>query len=146
MLALVYDPAKVADPAAIATPLGIGVFIAGVPTRYAGYVLPPEGWVVMRETWAGVDVLAPPVTLAQVQALPDPGPDPAIAAAAHAAQVSGVLDYLRSTPIDPVKLDANLKAVAAYRALPSPTAGQTAAVVTPLIDVVGDLIRYVLSR
>ena len=68
------------------------------------------------------------------------------AARAHVAEVSGVLGFLRSTEIDPVKLDADLRAVAAYRALANPTAGQTAAVVAPLIDVVADLIRFVLQR
>jgi len=66
MLTFVYDPAIVTNPQAVAGPLGIGVLIAGVPERYTGYVLPPAGWVVLRETWAGPDVLLPQIGRAHV--------------------------------------------------------------------------------
>lgn len=77
MIALVYDPALVSDPEALAADLGVGCLIAGAPPRYA-LTLPEAGYAVVRETWAGIDVLPGPVTPEQLATLPDPGPDPTL--------------------------------------------------------------------
>ena len=122
---------------------------AGWPTK-----LPASGYVVVRATWAGIDVLPGPVTPAQIAALPDPGPDPTIAAGAKQTETQTILEILQTTPIDPVALAANLATCAAalaipdpapaditalgtYLALPSPTAAQTAAATKSLIRALG---------
>lgn len=124
---------------------------AGWPTD-----VPPAGYLVARETWKGLDILPGPVTRAQIEALPDPGPDPGVTAAHRQAEVHGILDALRTTPIDPVALDANLALAAAgldlpdlpasdvagltaFLALPSPTTAQAIAAVQAIIRV---LARY----
>ena len=123
---------------------------AGWPTD-----VPPAGYLVARETWKGLDILPGPVTRAQIEALPDPGPDPGVTAAHRQAEVQGILDMLRTTPIDPAALDANLALAAAGLAIPdlpasdvegltaflalsSPTATQTAAAAKALIRVLAD--------
>jgi hypothetical protein len=132
MLALVYDRAIVADPAALGATLGIGMLIEGIPSSHAGLELPAAGYVVVRETWAGLDVLPGPVTRNDVAALPDPGPDPQAAAAELQAAAGGVLRILQTTPIDPVALDANLTLLAAGRAIPDPPIVDIAALATYL--------------
>lgn len=132
-LVLVADPARVADPAATAADLGIGVICAGVPPGLEGRVtLPPAGWAVIRETWAGLDVVPGPASRAEIDALPDPGPDPAAAARATQEAAGAVLRILSTTPIDPVALDANLARLAAARAIPDPPAADIAALVAYL--------------
>lgn len=155
MIALVYDPKKVADPEALAEILGIGQLISGIPPRLVGLALPAAGYAVVRETWAGRDVLAGPVTRTQIDALPDPGDDPAVAEAASTNQAKGILESLRTTPIDPVALDANLflaragiqiaappqadiDALTAYVGVPAPTLVQTAAAAKALIRVLAN--------
>ncbi|HET6497801.1 MAG TPA: hypothetical protein VFH17_01925 [Coriobacteriia bacterium] len=131
MLTLVYDPATISDPAALGATLGVGVLIAGIPSAYVDrYAFPAAGYLVARETWAGLDVLPGPVTRDQIDALPDPGPDPGVAAAALQAATGGVLRILQTTPIDPAALDANLTLLAAARAIPNPPAGDIAALAT----------------
>lgn len=131
MIALVYDPTLVADPASLGASLGIGSLVAGVPPRLEGIVtLTEAGYVVVRETWVGLDVLPGPVTRQDIDALPDPGPDPQVAAAELRAAAGGVLRILQTTPIDPVALDANLTLLAAARAIPDPPAADIAALTT----------------
>ncbi|HSW41798.1 MAG TPA: hypothetical protein VLM76_04755 [Patescibacteria group bacterium] len=128
---LVYDPQIVTDPASLGQSLGIGVLVAGIPPAYAGrYDFPPAGYLVARETWAGLDVLPGPVTPEAIAALPDPGPDPAVDAAVKQAEVHGILDILRTTPINPAALDANLVLLARARAIPDPPTGDIAALAT----------------
>ena len=127
MLALVYDPAIVADPAALGATLGIGALIDGIPPSHAGLELPAAGYVVVRETWAGLDVLPGPVTRDDVDALPDRGPDPQAAAAELQAGVGRVLRILQSSPINPAALEANLTLLATARAIPDPPAADIAA-------------------
>src|ERR1700690_3753201 len=95
------------DPAPIVTALGlhgsIDLDLFGPPSGWPTD-LAPGHYAVVRDTWKGLDVLPGPVTKAQVDALPDPGPDPAQAAVQAQAQVTGILNTLRSTPIDPVAL------------------------------------------
>ena len=147
MLTLVYDPNVIADSVSLANSLGISQIVMGVPPRYAdSFALNASGYAVVRETWKGFDVLNGPVTTQQIAGLPDPGIDPVVVGAAKTAQVSTILGFLQATPIDPALLDANLEAVAAYRNKVNPTAAESIAVLNPLIDVVADLIRYVLSR
>src|SRR3972149_4149647 len=130
MLALVYDGAIVADPVSLAATLGIGMLIGGSPPSHAGLELPAAGYVVVRETWAGLDVLSGPVTRDDIAALPDPGPDPQAAAAELQTAVGVVLRILQTTPIDPIALDANLTLLAAARAIPDPPAADIAALAT----------------
>ena len=127
MLVLVYDRAIVGDPVALGATLGIGALIEGIPPSHAGLKLPPAGYVVVRETWAGLDVLPGPVTRDDVDALPDPGPDPQAAAADLQAAAGGVLRILQTTPINPAALDANLTLLAAARSMPDPPAADIAA-------------------
>ena len=127
MLALVYDRAIVADPVALGASLGIGALIEGIPPSHAGLKLPAAGYVVVRETWAGLDVLPGPVTRDDVDALPDPGPDPQAAAADLQAAAGGVLRILQTSPINPAALDANLTLLAAARGIPDPPAADIAA-------------------
>ena len=126
MLAFIYDPTRIANPDALGASLGVAVLVAGVPPSLA-VTLPEAGYVVARQTWAGLDVLPGPVTPAQIAALPDPGPDPAIVAAQKQTEAQGILDTLRTTPIDPVALDANLALTAAGLAIPDPPAADVAA-------------------
>ena len=91
MIALVYDPTRVADPDALGALLGAAALVTGVPPTLADHItLPDAGYVVVRETWAGLDVLPGPVIRADVDALPDPGPDPQAAAAELQAAAGGV--------------------------------------------------------
>jgi len=156
MTALLYDPDTIEEPEALAASLGIGELVAGVPPRLAGLItLPAAGYAVVRETWTGRDVLPGPVTRTQVDALPDPGDDPAIAEAAATNLAKGILETLRTTPIDPVALDANLilaraglqiaappqadiDALIAYVGVPAPTLVQTAAATKALIRVLAN--------
>ena len=133
MLALVYDRAIVGDPVALGATLGIGALIEGIPPSHAGLKLPPAGYVVVRETWAGLDVLPGPVTRDDVDALPDPGPDPRAAAADLQAAAGGVLRILQTSPINPAALDANLTLLAAARGIPDPPAADIAALATFLL-------------
>lgn len=133
MLALVYDPERVADPGALTGQLGLSILVVGVPPVYANRVtLPEAGYVVVRETWAGLDVLPGPVTRDQIDELPDPGPDPRAAAAELEAAAGGVLRILQTTPIDPVALDANLQLLAGARSIPDPPAADVAALASYL--------------
>lgn len=133
MIALVYDPDRLARPEAIAAVLGIGSLVAGIPPRLAGVLaLAGADYAVVRETWAGIDVLLAPVTRDQIDALPDPGQDPAVAATELEAAAGRVLRVLQSTPIDPVELDANLALLAAARAIPDPSSADIAALATYL--------------
>ncbi len=131
MISLVYDPSLVLDPDALGGSLGAVALVAGVPPTLADRItLPDAGYVVVRETWAGLDVLPGPVTRDQIDALPDPGPDPQAAAAVVQAAAGRVLHLLQTTPIDPVALDANLTLLAAARAIPDPPAADIAALAT----------------
>ena len=115
MIALVYDPAVVTTPADLAESLGVGVQIADIPPAYAGRVLFPDaGYLVVRETWAGLDILPGPVTPDDIAALPDPGPDPGIAAAEAQARQRSILSALQSSPINVSELEANLDYLAAF--------------------------------
>ncbi len=127
---LVYDPAVVTDPDALAASLGLGVLVAGIPPRYADtYAFPAAtSWSARR---GRASTCSPgPVTPAQIAALPDPGPDPQVAAAELHAAAGGVLRILQTTPIDPVALEANLTLLAAARAIPDPPAEDIAALAT----------------
>jgi hypothetical protein len=115
MSVLVYDPERVSDPEALGVSLGIGVLIAGIPSAYVNaYTFPEAGYLVARETWKGLDVLLGPVTLEQIAALPDPGPDPSIQAAQVAQEQTTTLSVLQTTPIDLVELEANLEYLAVF--------------------------------
>jgi hypothetical protein len=120
-----------ANPEALGASLGLGALVAGIPPAYAhAYAFPVAGYLVARETWKGLDVLPGPVTPAQIAALPDPGPDPQVAAAELQAAAGGVLRILQTTPIDPVALEANVTLLAAARAIPDPPAADIAALAT----------------
>ena len=154
------------DPEPIIAALGLSGAIdldrfgppAGWPTK-----LPAAGYSVVRQTWAGIDVLRGPVTPAQIAALPDPGPDPGVATAAKRTATQTILEILQTTPIDPVALTANLATCAAalaipnpppaditalgtYLALPSPTAAQTAAAAKSLIRALGNYPAVVAAQ
>ena len=107
MLNLIYDPAKVADPEGLAASLGIGSIIEGVPPAFAGLNLGGEGYAVVRETWQGIDVLTGPVSPQQIAALPDPGPDPAVAAR---KSLRAIRDAIGSdiSPVDPAVVQTAL--------------------------------------
>jgi hypothetical protein len=131
VISLVYDPDRVADAIALASALSAPVVVRGVPPRLSGVVsFPDAGYVVVRETWAGLDVLPGPVTREQIDALPDPGPDPQVAVAELEAAAGRVLRILQTTPIDPAALDANLTVLAAARGIPDPPAADIAALAT----------------
>lgn len=154
----------VINPAPIVAALGLSGAIdldrfgppAGWPTD-----LPASGYFVVRTTWKGIDVLPGPVTPAQIAALPDPGPDPSIAAATKQAATQTILEVLQTTPIDPVALTANLATCAAaipdppaadltalgtFLALPSPTVDQTAAAAKSLIRALGSYPAVVTAQ
>ena len=99
------------------------------PGPLPSYAFPPAGYVVVSETWAGLDVVPGPVTLAGIAALPDPGPNPALVAAELQAAAGGVLRILQTTPINPAALDANLTLLAAARSIPDPPAADNALLV-----------------
>lgn len=120
MIALVYDKDTINDPDALGASLGIGTLVDGVPERYAGRVtIPAAGYVVVRETWAGLDILPGPVTRAQIDALPDPGTDPSVVEQEVRAAQSDVLSVIASTPIDTAALRTNLDYLAAFVTNPS---------------------------
>jgi hypothetical protein len=68
-------------------------------------------------------------TLPVPQAILDAEATAVIAAQAQ-AEVHGILDTLRATPIDPAALDANLALLAAARGIPDPPAADIAALAT----------------
>jgi len=137
---LVYDR-RCTAPEKIAARLGIGTFVNYAPV---GVHLPVEGWCVVRRTWAGIDVLYPPVTPELIDALPDPGVDPAELAAVEAAAITGVLETLRNTSIDAVRLNTDLEALRTYMELPAPTAAEAIDATRVTIRVLADVIRYIL--
>lgn len=98
-------------PLEVGEPLGVGGYTRSVPP---GVSLPDEGWMVIRRTWAGDDYLYPPVSRADIEALPDPGPDPRDVATEQAQQTTSVLGVLATTPIDHAELTANLDYLAAF--------------------------------
>lgn len=155
MIALVFDPAAIADPAELAAQLGVGTLVEGVPPRYADRLtLPAAGYVVVRETWAGTDVIPGPTTAAAIAALPDPGPDPVAAArAAHdALRVTLAGDTAVVDPAVVAGALARLDAIIATGSLPalpaSPTNADVVAQVralTTALNLAADAIRD-LSR
>jgi len=150
MIALVYDLSIVSDPEALGTTLGIGILVSGVPPRYPFLSLPPAGYAVVRETWAGVDFLPGPVTPAEIAALPDPGENPAVAVR---EAVAALREAVRSDAgvVDPAQVSAalgRLDAIIATGTVPalpaSPTNADVVAQVrllTTAMNVAADAIR-----
>ena len=140
MLMLVYDPAIVTDPETLAASLGTGALVRGVPQRYS-FTLPAAGYAVVRETWAGTDILPGPVTAAEVLALPDPGPNPVHVAEAEKRESAAIL-RAEEAP-DLATLRTLVEGLRAYMALPSPTAAQSAAALRALIRLTYALAKHV---
>ncbi len=148
MIALIYDPARV-DPDALGLP--VNAYVRGVPARYT-FTLPEAGYVVVRETWAGVDVLPGPVTPDDITALPDPGEDPvAISARTLADLKEAVRSGDTGTVIDPAVVRAaigRLDAIIASGSVPdlpaSPTNADVVAQVrtlTTAVNLIADATR-----
>jgi hypothetical protein len=142
MIALVYNPTTITDPEALASSLGIGALVAGIPPAYTDrYSFPDAGYFVVRETWAGLDVLPGPVTVEQIAALPDPGPNPAIAVAEQRAAETSVLGILSTTPIDMTALTANLAYLSAF--LGNATVVSLAQEQAQLTALIGTMVTFV---
>lgn len=128
MLSLIYDPAQVADPQPIAETLGIGHLVVR-----PNFPIDPPGWCVVRETWAGEDILYPPVTPADIGNLPDHGEHPAL----RKRRVRESIEEAFGDYDEPIDVAALKRDLAALKQNP------TLAVVA---RVQANLIRYLLVR
>jgi len=139
MLSFVYDPQLMTteEAADIAGVLDIGHLVS---RPFAG------GWHVERETWRGTDILNPPVTRADIDALPDPGEHPTTAARRKQREAQGVFADLEDDTIDVAALRDNLRNLLAFLDVAAPTNTQAVAAEKLIIRVELDIIRYLLQR
>lgn len=125
---IVYDPDLV-------SPGSIGLNLPAYPlpeNRAAGVPVGPAGWAVVQRCWDGDTILPGPVTQAQVDALPACSMSPDETQAANAATIRS-------------RAASALTANAAFLALATPTAAQTAAQIRALTRQVDGLIRLAIS-